>query len=259
MDERAHSEQRYDELLWVLVRARLASEASKQYLHVLWWFLEPLLSLSVFYLVFGVLLQRGTANFVDFLLVGVVAWNWFQRTVSNATQSISSGKGLMLQVYFPKILLPLATVLQDLVKQGFVFFLLLCYLLGAGYLQMSWLAFPLVVLLQLILVTGVAGVVAALVPFLPDLRFVVATGLQLLLFGSGVFYQLSEIPEALQSLFLANPVATLLHLYREILLYGNLPALGKMAVLASYGAFFCALSYFLLRRFDALYPRVLTE
>ena len=259
MDEKPRLEHRYYELLWVLVRARLASEASKQYLHVLWWVLEPLLSLTVFYLVFGVLLQRGTSNFVDFLLVGVVAWNWFQRTVSNGIQSISSGKGLLLQVYFPKILLPIATVLQDLVKQSFVFLLLLLYLLGASYLQMSWLAFPLIVLLQLVLVAGIAGLVAALVPFLPDLRFVVSTGLQLLMFGSGVFYPLSAIPESLQSLFLANPVATLLHLYREVLLYGNLPALGEMVMLASYGAFFCALAYFLLQRFDARYPRVLTE
>ena len=97
----------------VLVQARLRSETSRYYLNFVWWVIEPLLMLAVFYLVFGVLLQRGKPGFVDFLIVGVVVWGWFQRSVANSTQSLVVGKGLMLQVYFPKILLPMAAVAQD--------------------------------------------------------------------------------------------------------------------------------------------------
>lgn len=247
------------ELLAVLVRSRLQSEVAKNYLNFLWWVFEPMLTLMVFYLVFGILLQRGTDGYVDFLLVGVVVWSWVQKSVSNGNQSLMIGKGLMLQVYFPKILLPLATVLQDLIKQVFVFALLLVYLITAGYFSISWLALPLVFVLQLAFVAGVTGVVAALVPFVPDLRFVVNTLLQLLMFGSGVFYGLDMIPEIHHDLFLANPVAALINMYRDVLLFGKMPAIDSIVNLSAFSAVFIISAYALLQRFDRRYPRVLAQ
>lgn len=247
------------ELLIELSKARIVSEAMKTFLNYLWWVLDPMLTLLVFYLVFGLLLAKGQEGFLAFLLVGVVSWGWFQKSVSNASTSVLHGRGLMLQVYFPKWLLPASTLIQDALKQGFVMAIVLCYLALEGYANPAWLALPGLMLLQVFLIAGVSGLVAALVPFFPDLRFIVGTGLQLMMFGSGIFYSVEVIPVGYQDWFFLNPMASLIESYRDILLRARLPDADRLLWVCVLAAVFLVPAAILFRRFDHVYPRVVTE
>lgn len=247
------------DLLIELAKARIASAAMKTFLSYLWWILDPLLTLLVFYLVFGLLLARGREGFLEFLLVGVVTWGWFQKSVSNAATSVMQGRGLMLHVYFPKWLLPASTLIQDALKQGFVVAIVLCYLALGGYTNPAWLALPGLLLLQAFLIAGVAGLVAALVPFFPDLRFIVGTGLQLMMFGSGIFYSVEVIPVAYQDWFFLNPMASVIESYRDILLRAQLPDADRLLWVGVLAAAFLVPAAILFRRFDHVYPRIVAE
>ena len=249
----------YASLLLELSRARMTSAATKNSLSYVWWVLDPLLTLVVFYLVFGLLLARGREGFLEFLLVGVISWGWFQKSISNASTSVIHGRGLMLQVYFPKWLLPASTLIQDAFKQAFVLGLLLSYLAILGYANLAWLATPLLILLQMLLIAGVASFVAALVPFLPDLRFVVGTGLQLMMFGSGIFYSVEKISTDYQNWFFLNPMASLIESYRDIFLRSSLPDPHRLLWVLLIAVVFLVLAALLFRRFDHLYPRVVME
>ena len=93
--------------------AELKSEAQRTYIGVLWWILEPVLFMLIFYFVFAVLLQRGTENFVPFLLIGLAPWHWFQATVMQCSGSITANRGLIQQVYVPNYVFPTVVVLAS--------------------------------------------------------------------------------------------------------------------------------------------------
>ena len=248
-------------LLLFKTLANLRTEVSRYYLNYAWWVIEPVLMMSVFYVVFGLFLNRGTQHYIAFLLVGLTCWNWFGRSVQNGASSIYQGRILMLQVDIPKVFFPLEVFLRDSFKQMFVLLLLLTFLLFYPTpVGLTWLALPALILTQAVFLVGFICLVAAIVPFIPDLKFVIGTAVQLMFFGSGVFYRIEDVvlPEHRYILYL-NPVAGLIKNYREVLLYNHWPDwayLGKVLVVS---LFLCAFSFFIIKRFERVYPKVCNQ
>lgn len=201
-------------------QANLYVDAARTYLSIAWWVLEPLLFMLVYYLVFGVLLKLREPGFLAFLLVGLVGWQWLEKTIGAATGSISEGALVLRKVPINRLFFPLAIVGSDLAKTGLVFAVLLLFLLASGYgFDIRWMALLLVIAVQLLLVTAIAVWVALLTPFFPDLRVLVGVTLRALMFASGVFYSPSLIPDDIRPYFFWNPVARVLDEYRAALLY----------------------------------------
>src|SRR6056297_880614 len=123
----------YIELVIVKVFMNLKSEASRTYLSFLWWILEPVMTMSVFYVVFGVLLNRRTDDFIAFLLVGLVTWQWFSNTISHGMSAIHHNSRVILSVDIPKEIFPLIEILMDVVKFSLVLVLLLGFLWIFGF------------------------------------------------------------------------------------------------------------------------------
>ena len=200
----------------------LVSEASRYYLGWLWWFLEPLAMAAVFFVVFTYLRPRGP-GFMYFLIIGVTTWLWFSNSVANSTQSLSAAKSLILQMRLPKLLFPLIGILMAGYKQVFVFTILLLVIASTTGVQWSWLAFPVLVVVQGLLIAAVAPAVALVCTLVPDFRFLVVSGLQLMMFCSGIFFDIDDLPETVQYWFRLNPMAVALEQYRDVLLHGQLP------------------------------------
>jgi lipopolysaccharide transport system permease protein len=238
--------------------ANLKTEVSRYYLNYLWWVIEPVLTMGVFYVVFGILLNRSTEDFAAFLLTGLTFWNWFNHTVNNAAGSILGGGGLMLQVNIPKAMFPLEVFLQDGFKHLFVVTLLLLFLVFyPTSIHPSWLALPVLLLVQGVFVLAAGVLCAALVPFLPDLKFVISTGLSLMFFGSGVFYDIqSTVLPAHRRILYLNPMAGLIKIYRDVLIYGLWPDWIYLLKVLLAGLILLWFSLALVRRFDHLYPRI---
>ncbi|TMO83651.1 ABC transporter permease [Pseudoalteromonas spongiae] len=238
------------------LKSNLKSEVSKNYLGFLWWFFEPLLLLSVFYLVFGILLNAQNEDFASYLIVGVTLWVFFSNTTNNLCGSIQSAAGVLQQIYVPKWTFPVIFLCSHLVKFSFLLLVLVCYLIVSGYYEVSnWLQFIPVLFSYIIFVSGIGMIVASVVPTLPDLRFIVNAGVQLLMFGSGIFYQYSMIPEQYLSAFLINPIALTIYNARATLLDGQSVALSDSLYVAVWGVVTIALSSLLLRKLDRRYPR----
>lgn len=248
---------RHRELVVFKAFTGLRAEASRTYLSFLWWILDPLLSMTVYYVVFGLLFQRGTNDYVAFLLVGLVSWQWFANSIKHGMGTINGNGKLMSQVNLPKEIFPATEMVKDLVKFGFVFALLLIFLWIYGFkIGPAYLALPVVMLIELMLLTTFTYLSAAIVPFLPDIKFLIDALLNLTFFLSGVFYEGASIPEQYQSYFYLNPMANLIEAYRSILLEGVWPdwamlyKVGLFSLVGVYGA------QSLIRRFDYLYPRI---
>lgn len=248
---------RYLDLIGYKAYADLKAEAARTYINYLWWILDPLMSLGVYYVVIGLLFERGGPGFIFVLLVGIIMWRWFSESISHATNTIMGGKGLMSQIDVPKWVFPTVNLVTDLTKFGFtlVILLVLLIVLGPG-VQPTYIALPALLLVQLILIAGVAMVVAAIVPFIPDLRHIISTLLMLGMFMSGVMYDIRRIPEQYHDLFYFNPMARLINEYREILLHNNWPYWNGLVYVTGFGLMFLFLGLWMVRRFDKVYPRL---
>ena len=207
------------------------------------------------------MLNRGGPNFVVFLLCGQIPFLWFSRSVSNSANSIMAGRGLIMQTAIPKAFFPLLVVAQDVVKQSLVFICLFGFLAAMGYPPGNhWLALPLLVLVQLLLISGLALFCAAVTPFIPDFKFIIGTGMTMVMFASGIFYDFRTtlLPEH-REIFLLNPLATLIEAYRTVLMRGSWPdwlAIGQVAV-ASLAAI--GFMLYVFRRNDPVYARLVVQ
>ena len=248
------------ELIWVKASLNLRSEASVNYLSYAWWVIEPLLHMVVYYVVFSLLLARGGDNYVAFLLTGLIPWLWFAKSISHAQGSIIGGKQLMNQLYVSKLFFPLTNLTQDAVKQGVVFVLLLAFLVIYGiHASVIWLWLIPIVLLQLLLTVGCALLAALLVPFIRDMTFVIPTGLQFMMFCSGIFFNPMDISPHLHSWFFLNPMAVILQNYRDVLINNQLPDLQQNLYVLVISLILISVSAFLYKKLDHVLPRVVLE
>lgn len=248
------------ELIWTKATFNLRSEVHRNYLSYGWWVLEPLLHMVVYYVVFGLLLNRGGENFPVFLLTGLIPWMWFMKAVSSSSNSILVGQNLMLQVGVPSIFFPLVILLQATIKQLPVFLLLIGFVWFQGYPPgMHWWGLVPVVVVQTILTIAFACAVAAVIPFIRDLSYLVPTGLTFLMFLSGIFYDYRNISADWQELFLLNPIAFLLKCYREIFIEGVTPDFVTLTWWGLGSAVMCLLLILAYQRLRYVYPRIVME
>jgi lipopolysaccharide transport system permease protein len=251
---RRHS---YLELIWYKGMADLHAEAARAYVGFIWWVLEPLLYMAAFYVAFGLGLRGGGTHTLTFLLCGLVPWKWFSSTIQSGSNSIQVNSGLIQQVYLPKYVLPWMVLVTNGMKFLVILGLLLLLVAGLHGLALSWLALPVVVLVQLLLVAALASLAAALVPLLPDLSLVIDNGLLVLMFVSGVFNDVSKLPPTLARLLSFNPMVQVIDGYRAVLLDQTWPAWDKLSWVALFSGLLYGFAWWLLRRYDRIYPKVM--
>jgi len=210
---------RYRELLqflaWRDVRVRYKQTA----LGVAWALLQPLATMAVFALFFGRLAGLGAKTagvpYPVFVYAGLLPWTFFAGAVGASAASLVGSAQLITKVYFPRLIVPLATIavsaLDFLVAQ-----LLLAALMLHYGIEPTWRALlaPLVIGGFVLAIVGVGSLLAALTALYRDFRFVIPFLLQIWMFVSPVVYPSSIVPPSWRGLYFVNPVAGLLDGFR---------------------------------------------
>lgn len=219
-----------------------------------------MLEMTVFYIVFGLFLSLGTENYVAFLLTGLIPWTWFARSISNSMTCLSNSGWLLNHVRINPVFFPLVDLGQDFVKQGITFSFLLLFLVVYGIeIRVYWLWLPVVIFLQMLLVTSVGVFVASIIPFMSDLRFLISTLIQVLFFASGIFFSKDFISENMLFWFFINPMASLIDMYRGVLLYNEMPSQARMYIIVGWAIIFSLLSCLVIQRHKWRYARLIME
>ena len=249
---------RKSDIIRYQVHAELRAEMDRAYFGLIWWVVEPILYMAVFYVVFTLLFNRGNdEDFVPFLLCGLVAWRWFDASVRTGSTSILLNGSLMNQVYLPKLIFPMVTVFANTIKFFVILVLLLAFLLIYGIEpSISWLALPVLIAVQFLVVTAGATLLSLVVPFFPDLNILISNAMTLLLFLSGVFFSIRDLPEASQNLFYMNPMAVIIEAYRDILIAGVWPNWLHLGMATVTCLLLGILILYLAKRFDRIYPKL---
>jgi lipopolysaccharide transport system permease protein len=186
-------------------------------LGVAWAFLQPLATALVFALVFGlwVRVPTGGVSYFEFAFLGVSAWFFFAGAVQHATHSLLVNHSLVTKAYFPRAVLPAASVGLGLADFAVTLLFLVPVLAWHGtgvHSRMLWA--PVALLLLVLLALGVALATSALSVHYRDFPNLVPLSLQLLMFASPVLYPMAIVPAAFQSWLMLNPLVGILELLR---------------------------------------------
>jgi lipopolysaccharide transport system permease protein len=209
--------------LWLTLALRDVKLRYRQTaLGVAWVVLLPLLASGIFTLVFGVVagLPSDGSPYFLFVFAGYLGWNAFQNTLQRCGISLIGNTALVTKVYFPRIILPAASVLASLLDFAIGVVILELVLLVRGELPgvASLAMIPLFMLLLQLVALGAGFVSAALSVKFRDVQYVVPFLIQLLLYASPVAYGVAAVPESMRRLYLLNPIAPLLDGLRTALL-----------------------------------------
>jgi lipopolysaccharide transport system permease protein len=247
------------ELVLFSTYAELRAERARSYLGLIWWVLEPALMMGTFWLVFDVIMKSGGPGYLPSLLIGLTLWQWMKSCMTHGGYAIWSNLGLVRQVHLPPLVFPIVAMLSDTVKFFYIFALLVVILWIAGYPpNMAYLALPPLFVAVLLFAAGVGFVIAAVVPLLPDLRFVIEQVLTVVMFLSGVVFSLGNVPSPLREIMALNPVAVIMDASRGILMRGEWPnwvGLGKVTLISIAA---CLIGATVVARLAPRYPKLAT-
>ena len=216
---------RYRGLIGSLVARELKARYRGSVLGFFWSFINPLLLLAIYSFIFTTIMPNraeGLQPYALFLLCGILPWNWFATSLNEAAGSLIAGGNLIKKVLFPAEVLPIVTVVANMMH----FFLALPIVIAVLLAYQHWpdprglVWFPLVVLVQLVFTVGLALILAALTVHFRDIRDILSNVLMLWFFTTPIiyFYDQAEV-RPYKWLFNLNPITHLAISYQEILFF----------------------------------------
>ncbi len=228
---------RYRSLLVNLVRKDQDLHHRNTLLGFAWSFLNPLLMMLVFVVVFGIIgrFALNIAHYPLFLLAGLLPWQFVQAALSGAANSFRESPSLILKISFPRVIVPLAALSSHAITFG-CSLLVLFPLLWCDGIAPTWhyLWLPLLILCQFLLLLGAGTILALLGAFYRDVSYLVNVLLAIGFYATPVFYPIDMVPANLLPLYYLNPLVPLLTAYRRVLIYGKAPGVQTLLLLAGF-------------------------
>ena len=218
----------YRDLLKIYIRRNIITQYKQTILGPLWIIIPPVLTTLVFTVIFGNIANISTDGLPKplFYMAGIITWNYFSTVLTSTSNSLAGNAGIFGKVYFPRIMIPLATLISSLVR----YFIQLILFIGfMGYFlinnpksieiqfQLLWLL-PVFIIIMGLQGLGFGLLFSALTAKYRDIRFLIGFGVRLLMYASPVIFPLSMVPEKYKWIILANPMSAVIESFRYIFL-----------------------------------------
>jgi ABC-type polysaccharide/polyol phosphate export permease len=240
-------------LTWRDFQARFRGSA----IGIIWSVIQPLLTMVIYTLVFSSFLQVRFGNsdspyiFSVYLLCGLLPWTAFAEGLNMSTTLVRSNSNLVKRVVFPLEVLPIILTFGSIIQQliGFALLIPMVYLVN-GHLYWTILFMPVILLLQMMFITGLNWIWSSISIFLPDLRQFTALLTFMLMFLTPIMYPESIIPKRFQFLIHWNPMASIISMYRNIFMDGTLPPVSILLTisLVSLAIYMIGYAWFMLTK-----------
>ena len=224
---------KFREMLVTMVQREMKIRYKNSVIGFFWSLLNPLITVAVMTVVFKYFQNNSTLNLGAYVLAAYLPYMFFQLCLLDSAQSVLNGLDLAKKIYFPREILPLTMIVSNLIHFVLALAVFFVYLLGVYILdpkvlpfQVTSLWLPVLLLVNLALVTGLGLIISALNTFYEDVKYIVSVLLYLLFFLSPIMYFSESVYNApvnnhhpwVYTLYHLNPVATLSTSYRKLLL-----------------------------------------
>jgi len=249
------------------VQADVRKKGADTLLGNLWWVIDPLLQMAVYVVLVSVIFQRKQEDYPIFIFAAILPWKWFQTSVYDGITSVTGAGGLIRQVQFPKLVLPVASSFAAVVNFAFGLIPLTALMVLLFPHRLSWtlLLIPLIAVVQFFFNVAMAIGLGALNVFFRDIGNVARHAMRLWFYLSPGLYAITELQAAgerlrvplIQHILLWNPFAILFTAYRSVIYDRTTPDWGALAALLVASLILLMLATLLFKRAEPAFAKVL--
>ncbi len=221
----------YRELLKTNVKKDIRGKYKGSFLGVLWSFVNPLLSVLVYAIVFPFIMRVKTDNYLLFLIVGVIPWTFFVMSINQGIISILSNANIIKKVYFPRIILPISVVTSGVVNFLISCIIILMFTIFSG-VPLTWhlLWLPVILIIQYIFILGITIFLSAVNVYIRDIEYIIGFFINMLFYLTPILYPITMVPENLRWIVNLNPMAHIINAYRDIFYMACTPDLKHLGI-----------------------------
>lgn len=239
----------YRELLKTNVKKEIRGRYKNSFLGVLWSFLNPLLQLLVYSVIFGALLAGGDKTYPIYICVALIPWTYFTTAITQAAFTIIGNGDIIKKVYFPREILPISVVTSGAVNFVISTLIILAFVIFSG-VGLSWyiLLYPFILLIQYVLLLGIGFIVSSVTVYFRDLEHIIGVVLMAAFYATPIVYKLEQLPHTLQILVNLNPMTHLINAYRDIFYYHQMPNMEILVTLLGISLALTVVGYFIFKK-----------
>ncbi len=213
---------RYRDLILMFVKRTFIAAYKQTVLGPSWAIIQPFLTTVVYTIVFGNLAKLPTDGIPPFLfyMCGNMAWGYFSGCLTQTAHTFTAHAGIMGKVYFPRLVMPIASVLSQLIKFGIQLLFFVGFLTYYSCINHTpYITWRIVYMLPLLLNMALLGlgcgvIISSLTTKYRDLSMLIAFGMHLWMYGTPVVYSIDMVPARWRTLYLCNPMAIVIECFR---------------------------------------------
>ena len=241
----------YRELLKTNVKKEIRGKYKASFLGVLWSFINPLLQVLVYALVFPYIMRVQTDNYLIFLICGVIPWTWFTNSITNGTTCVTNNANLIKKVYFPREILPISIVTSGLINFLISCIIILLFVIFGG-IGLSWhlIFLPLIAIVQYIFSLALVFLLSAFNVYVKDVEYMVIFLLNLFFYATPILYSTEMFSGWFMWIFRLNPLAHIINAYRDIFYVHQVPQILNLFILLVGGLIVLILCYKVFKRLE---------
>lgn len=239
----------YRELLKTNVKKEIRGRYKNSFLGVLWSFLNPLLQLLVYSVIFGALLAGGDKTYPIYICVALIPWTYFTTAITQVAFTVIGNADIIKKVYFPREILPVSVVTSGAVNFIISTIIILAFVIFSG-VGLSWyiLLYPFILLIQYVLLLGIGFIVSSVTVYFRDLEHIIGVVLMAAFYATPIVYKLEQLPHTLQILVNLNPMTHLINAYRDIFYYHQMPNMEILVTLLGISLALTVVGYFIFKK-----------
>lgn len=240
---------KYRELLKTNIKKEIRGKYKNSFLGVLWSFLNPLLQIAVYALVFPFILKNTQDNYVIFLCCGLIPWTFFSTTISRSAFTMVENGNIIKKVYFPREILPISVVTSETVNFLISTIIIIIFVIFGGIgLSKYIMLYPIVLLAQYLLLIAISLIVSSISIYIRDLQHLIGVALQLLFYAAPIVYTPESIPEQFKWILKCNPMTYIISGYRNIFYNQTMIELKPLLILIGCSVVACVIGYIIFNK-----------
>lgn len=213
-------------MIFSLVKKDLRGRYKGSMLGFLWTFINPLLQLIVYTVVFSTIMRVDIDKYYLFLFVGLIPWIFFSSSLTGGANTILAHGEMVKKIYFPREVLPVSYVSSCFVNMLLTFIIIFAVVLVSG-IPLNFTALiclPVIMAIEYILALGFALIISSVTVYFRDFEHILAIVMMAWMYMTPIIYKTDMIPENMRPLFSLNPMVYIINAYRDILYYSAVPS-----------------------------------
>lgn len=241
---------KYRELLKTSVKKEIRGKYKNSFLGVLWSFLNPLLQILVYAIVFPLIMKNNEKNYVVFLCCGLIPWTFFSTAITRAAFTMIENGNIIKKVYFPREILPISICVSEAVNFLISTVIIIAFVLCNGLGLTTYILFyPLIYIVQFLLVLAIGLIVSSITVYIRDLQHLIGVALQLLFYATPIVYNPATInARGFEWVLKINPMTYIIGAYRDIFYNQVMPDITSLIVLGVILIIACIVGYIIFNK-----------